>query len=222
MRCQDLRLKDLKQNLQIVDGREMITNYKIITYSKKFKNYENAKNTIVGILAIQGSFIEHKKAIESLGIDTVLVKTKSDFDKINALILPGGESTTMYSLIKEYDLENLIIDKIKQGMPVYGTCAGMILLSRNIFKLIDIEVDRNAYGGQLDSFQTEIKFQNQNIEAIFIRAPKIIKVGNNVEVLAKFQNQPVLVRQNNILVSSFHPELTDDTRVYGYFIKMFF
>ena len=174
----------------------------------------------VGILSIQGSFIEHKNAISSFGIETLLVKTKADFDKIDILILPGGESTTMYSLIKEYDLKNLIIDKIKHGMPVYGTCAGMILLSKNILGLIDIEVDRNAYGGQLSSFKAEIEFQNKNIEAIFIRAPKIISISKDVEILARFEAQPILVRQKNILVSSFHPELTDDRSVYEYFLKM--
>ena len=212
-------------------GRRTITNYGLVfhftvisklgfmAYLQKFKNYKNSKITTIGVLSIQGSFEEHKNAVSSLGIETVLVKTKEDFEKIDALILPGGESTTMYSLIKEYDLEKLLIDRIKEGMKVLGTCAGMILLSKNILGLIDIKVDRNAYGRQLDSFKTEIEFQDKNIEAIFIRAPKITSFGSNVEVLAKFEDNPVLLKQGNILVASFHPELTDDRTIYEYFLE---
>ncbi|MFZ2189779.1 MAG: pyridoxal 5'-phosphate synthase glutaminase subunit PdxT [Candidatus Magasanikiibacteriota bacterium] len=185
----------------------------------------------IGVLDIQGSVEEHLAVLQKISkkkkIIPVLVKTPEDLVGLSGLILPGGESTTIGKLLKLYKLDKEIIKKVKAGMAVWGTCAGAILLASEVddkninnLNLINIGISRNAYGRQIDSFETEIDFINKKIPAIFIRAPKINRVGDDVQILAKNNNEVVAVRQNNILITTFHPELTDDTSVHEYFVEM--
>ncbi|MBU1992145.1 pyridoxal 5'-phosphate synthase glutaminase subunit PdxT [Patescibacteria group bacterium] len=170
---------------------------------------------VIGILDIQGSVEEHFSALKKCGVEPVLVKKPEDLRGLSGLIIPGGESTTISKLLRWYKFGNL------KNLPIFGTCAGAILLAK--MGLLNAEVDRNAYGRQLDSFETGISVPilgKKKVEAIFIRAPKFKKVGKNVEVLAEYKSDPVFVRQGRILASTFHPELTDDMRIHEYFIKM--
>lgn len=166
----------------------------------------------IGVLALQGAFIEHVDILNKLGVQVKEVRTVEDLQNIDGLIIPGGESTTM----------NLLIGEIKSHMkdlPIFGTCAGAILLSQQ--NLLDIEVERNAYGSQLDSFEDDFQFNGHNIHGIFIRAPKITKIGPNVEVLSKnSKDEIVLVREGNYLAATFHPELTEDIKIHKYFLEM--
>jgi 5'-phosphate synthase pdxT subunit len=182
----------------------------------------------IGVLDIQGDVIEHVKILKKLDVEVLRVKTLETLDKINGLIIPGGESTTMVRLLKHFNLWDPIIEKAKSGMPIYGTCAGMILVSKSVknfnqtsMGLLDIEVVRNGYGRQVDSFETEIKLKpfETSFNCVFIRAP-IIKKYDKVEVLGEYNESPIWVRDENIMATSFHPELTNDTRVHEYFIKM--
>jgi len=187
---------------------------------------------MVGVLAIQGSVIEHVSALKKAGAKDVLeVRTVADLGCVDSLVIPGGESTTIGKLMKIEGLDIEITRRAKAGMPIYGTCAGTILVAGKIsgkekasnLGLIDIEVERNAYGRQLDSFETEISapaVSKKPIKAVFIRAPKILNVGKEVKILAKYHGDIIMCRQGNILVSTFHPELTDDTTVHKYFLKM--
>lgn len=166
----------------------------------------------IGVLALQGAFVEHIKVLNKLGVQFSEVRTVEDLKNIDGLIIPGGESTTMNLLIGE-------IKKHMKNLPIFGTCAGAILLSQQ--NLLDIEVERNAYGSQLDSFEDDFKFLGANFHGIFIRAPKIVKVGPKVEILAKnSKDEIVLVREKNYLAATFHPELTEDTRIHEYFIQI--
>ncbi len=166
----------------------------------------------IGVLALQGAFFEHIQILKKLRVKIYEVRTKNDLKNLDGLIIPGGESTTM----------NLLIGEIKTAMkklPIFGTCAGAILLAQQ--GLIDMDVERNAYGSQLDSFEDNFKFKGIEFHGIFIRAPKIKKVGKNVEILARnSKNEIVLVRQNHYLASTFHPELTDDIKIHKYFLEM--
>ncbi|OIP80903.1 pyridoxal 5'-phosphate synthase glutaminase subunit PdxT [Candidatus Peregrinibacteria bacterium CG22_combo_CG10-13_8_21_14_all_44_10] len=182
-----------------------------------------------GVLAIQGSVIEHVRALKRAGAgDVIEVRTTADLDKVDLLAMPGGESTTIGKLLKLEGLGKAIIKRVRTGMPVYGTCAGAILLAKTVsgdlkadnLGLIDIDIERNAYGRQLDSFESEIEVLGKTIHAVFIRAPRILHVGSDVEILAKYQSDIIMCRQGNILVSTFHPELTLDTTVHKYFLKM--
>jgi len=183
----------------------------------------------VGVLSLQGAVEEHLRMIKRCGFEGVKVKTVGDLEKVDRLIIPGGESTTIGKLAKIYGLDQEISKRGREGMPIFGTCAGMILLANKVvgneqirFKLIDIEVERNAFGRQVDSFEADLKIENLNgklFRAVFIRAPYIRKIGSNVKVLAKFKGKIIMARQKNILVSSFHPELTDDLRVHKYFLS---
>jgi len=185
----------------------------------------------IGILAIQGGFSRHQAVIKSLGYDTSLVRTPGELKRTDALIIPGGESTTFLNLFYKLDLHNSIIEYSKKS-PIMGTCAGLIVLSKTVdslpfnpLGLIDISVDRNAYGRQKESFVTDIEVNinndKQHFEAVFIRAPKINHIGTDCKILASFNKQPVLVHNENILVCSFHPELTQDPLIHYYFIKTF-
>lgn len=184
----------------------------------------------VGILALQGSVSEHFRALSEIhGVMPCEVKTEAELDKVSGLILPGGESTTIGKLLKDFHLIGPIAEKIKSGMPVWGTCAGMILLAKEIVDendvhlgLMDITVRRNAYGSQLDSFTTQAHIPGvaaHEIPLVFIRAPWIEKAGSKVSVLAKVNGRVVAARQNNMLVTSFHPELTKDLSFHEYFVK---
>lgn len=184
----------------------------------------------IGVLALQGSFEEHIKAISSIGYQSLEVKYIHHLDEIDALIIPGGESTTIGKLLKITGLMNPLKEKIILGLPVWGTCAGLILLAKEIedeknsyLGLMNIKVKRNAFGRQLDSFETyeKIKGLDEPIELVFIRAPYISKYDENVEVLCTIDDKVVAARERNILVTSFHPELTDNTSFLNYFIKNF-
>ena len=184
---------------------------------------------VIAILALQGAFIEHEKVLKKLNVDYFEIRKKEDLNKpMDGLIIPGGESTTIGKLLFDLDLFDILKNKIINGLPVFGTCAGMILLAKKIdnqeqtyFSTMDIEVMRNAYGRQLGSFYTLGKFDNmENIKMTFIRAPYVKEVFNDTKILATIDNHIVAVRQNNQLAISFHPELTDEVRVHQYFINM--
>ncbi|HVG18846.1 MAG TPA: pyridoxal 5'-phosphate synthase glutaminase subunit PdxT [Blastocatellia bacterium] len=181
------------------------------------------------MLAIQGDFAAHKRALARVGVCAVEVRRRADFERIDGLIIPGGESTTMLKFLLEEDLGNAIETFARSGRPVFGTCAGAILLAREVknpgqpsLALIDIAVERNAYGRQVDSFigAAEASMEGGPLEAVFIRAPKIIGVGPNVNTIATLGGGPVLVREGNILAATFHPELTPDPRTHNLFIEM--
>ena len=177
---------------------------------------------------MQGSVAEHIKLIKSVNkkIDAVPVRTIDELATVDGLIIPGGESTTMRILIDGSNLYTPIKARVEAGMPVWGTCAGLILLARNIeserpyFGLLDIDVKRNAYGRQLDSFVAEGDFAGMYINMVFIRAPKITHVGEGVEVLAEVNGTPVAVKSGNVIATAFHPEMTKDNRVHKYFCNM--
>ncbi|KAF2958954.1 glutamine amidotransferase [Thermotoga sp. Ku-13t] len=184
---------------------------------------------IIGVLALQGDFREHIWALQRLGVEAFAVKTVSDLERIDGLIIPGGESTSIGRIAKVTGVGEKIVELAKQGLPIYGTCAGMILMAKLIvdhpdqysFGLMDIAVRRNAYGRQIESFEVYLDVENiGRVKAVFIRAPMVVEVSDNVEVLARYENVPVLVKQGNLLASSFHPELTDDLRIHTYFVKM--
>jgi pyridoxal 5'-phosphate synthase pdxT subunit len=183
----------------------------------------------IGVLAIQGDFAAHKRALSRIGVDAIEIRRPADIEKIDGLIIPGGESTTMLKFITEERLGSAIEGFANEGKPVFGTCAGAILLAREVknppqpsLALIDITVERNAYGRQVDSFigQAECSFEGDPLEAVFIRAPRIKEVGPNVNVLATVGGEPVLAREGNIIVATFHPELSQDTRTHHLFVKI--
>lgn len=183
----------------------------------------------VGVLGLQGDFREHLDILRSLGVDARDVRTAAQLDDVGGLIIPGGESTTMAYLLEKTSMLSVLRERGRQGFPIYGTCAGMILLARelngsspeNRLNLMDITVTRNAYGRQLDSFEADLNIKEIGaFHAIFIRAPRVVRVGPKVEVLAEHEEIPVFVRQKNLLASSFHPELTGDIRIHEYFLKI--
>lgn len=180
----------------------------------------------IGVLALQGDFREHLRAAVNAGHEGVAVRRPEELTQLEALILPGGESTTIALLANSYNLMQPIKDRISQGMPVYGSCAGMILLADRVidgienqqtFGGIDMTVRRNAFGRQVESFEGEISFAGKLVNGVFIRAPWVEEVGDGVEVLAVSNDHPVAVRQGNLLATSFHPELTGDLTVHQYF-----
>ena len=183
----------------------------------------------IGVLALQGDVREHIQSLSDCGVDARAVKTKEEIKEISALVIPGGESTTIAKLARAFDLMDLIKDRIKSGMPTYGSCAGMILLSdvvkdaiqgQETFGGVDMVVRRNAFGRQVDSFETDLKFKGitePSVRAVFIRAPWVEEVGKEVQVLSEAAGHVVAVRQGNLLATSFHPELTADMAVHTYF-----
>ena len=185
----------------------------------------------VGVLALQGDVREHIQSLLACGVEAVAVRRAQEIENVDALVLPGGESTTIAQLAEVFGIFDLIKEKIKNGMPVYGSCAGMILLANEIldakegqksFGGLDITVRRNAFGRQVDSFETDIAFNDgseQLIHAVFIRAPWVEKTSDSVEVLASVDAHPVAVRSKSALATSFHPELTGDHRIHRYFIE---
>lgn len=184
---------------------------------------------VIAILALQGAFIEHEKVLKKLNVDYFEIRKKEDLNKpMDGLIIPGGESTAIGKLLFDLDIFDILKNKIINGLPVFGTCAGMILLAKKIdnqeqtyFATMDIEVIRNAYGRQLGSFYTLGQFADmKDVKMTFIRAPYVKEVFNDTKILATIDNHIVAVRQNNQLAISFHPELTDEVRVHQYFINM--
>ncbi len=187
--------------------------------------------TKIGILALQGAFEEHEQALKALGVETVQIRNRQDWEAnidLDGLILPGGESTVMGKLLHDLDLFEPIKTKINEGLPVFGTCAGLILLAKTIvgdqtkhLASMDISVARNAYGRQLGSFVTNADFKGiGEIPMVFIRGPIIETVGPEVEVLSQVKEAIVAAKEKNMLVTSFHPELTGDERVHAYFLEM--
>ena len=190
----------------------------------------------IGVLALQGDVREHIQSLSDCGVDALAVKTKQEIESISALVIPGGESTTISKLAISFDLFNVVKNRIRNGMPTYGSCAGMILLANKVEDAIDgqesfgginMVVRRNAFGRQVDSFETDLKFKGitePKVRAVFIRAPWVESVGSEVEVLAEINDsfgvsRPVAVRQANLLATSFHPELTGDNRVHRFFVE---
>ena len=176
---------------------------------------------MIGILALQGDVIEHANALAARSIPCKLIRYPEHLEGINGLIIPGGESTTLTKLIWLSGLEKPLNALIKSGLPVWGTCAGVILLSKGgILECSDVEVHRNAYGAQLDSFVKIGTFSGQQIPMVFIRAPKIKKVNSSCEVLSVLDNYIVAARSGNVLLSTFHPELTDNPVFIDYFLSI--
>lgn len=184
---------------------------------------------IVGVLALQGAFEVHQQRLRKLGVRAPLVRTPRELATVDSIVLPGGESTTMSRLLTTSGLFDALAARLADGMPVFGTCAGMILCAREVldarpdqrgFGIIDITVRRNGYGRQLDSFEADLEVTGLDdaFHAVFIRAPTIERVGADVEVLASHDGVPVLVRGAGCTVASFHPELTDDARLHRCFL----
>ena len=173
----------------------------------------------IGVLAVQGNFREHAAMLRRLGADVVEVRLREQLDGLDGLVVPGGESTTFMRLMRLYGLDDALRSF---GGPVFGTCAGMIVLDRNHLELLDVEVERNAYGRQVASFEADLRLagDEEPLRGVFIRAPRVLHAGPGVEVLAEHDGHPVLARQGRFLVASFHPELTDDTRVHERFLEL--
>lgn len=191
----------------------------------------------IGVLALQGAVIEHIRHLEEVGARAILVRKQSELDAVDGLVLPGGESTTMSRLLDVYQMYEPVAERIGAGMPVYGSCAGMILLASHVvdtradatwFSAIDMTVRRNAFGRQVDSFEADLVVDPlgpEPLRTVFIRAPWVETIGPGVEVLARVRasdgrDHAVAVRQGNALATSFHPEVTDDVRVHRYFLDM--
>jgi 5'-phosphate synthase pdxT subunit len=173
----------------------------------------------IGVLALQGAFREHAAMLRKLGADVVEVRLPEQLDALDGLVIPGGESTTMLRLMSLYGLD----DAIRAfGRPVFGTCAGMIVLDRDRLGLIDLAVERNAFGRQIASFEADLEIEGETepFRAVFIRAPWVAEAGPEVAILAVVDGHPVLAREGDVLVASFHPELTDDTRIHERFLKL--
>ena len=187
----------------------------------------------VGVLALQGAFARHLQVLGGLGAATTEVRTTADLLEVDALVLPGGESTTMSMLLDSSGLHDAVADRITSGMPVLGTCAGMILLARHVadgrpdqrsFAAIEIDVLRNGYGRQVDSFEADLDVAglDEPFHGVFIRAPVVEWVGDGVEVLGTVDGRPVLCRQGAVVVASFHPEMSGDGRIHGWFLDTAF
>jgi 5'-phosphate synthase pdxT subunit len=185
----------------------------------------------VGVLGLQGDVREHARALEAAGAAAVVIKHPHEVADVDALVLPGGESTTISKLLHRFELLEPVSAAARGGTPVYGTCAGMILMAREIvgrervphgLELMDVTVRRNAYGRQLDSFEADLGITglDEPFRAVFIRAPAVERVGDGVDVLATWDGRPVLVRQGRMLASSFHPEMTGDARVHELFVEL--
>ena len=172
----------------------------------------------VGVLALQGGFEAHAKALRNLGADVREVRVPADLEGLEALVIPGGESTTITLGVEREGLAEPLSDFVRSGRPVLGTCAGMIMLDREHLGLLDVSVRRNAFGRQLASFEAELDFDGEPLHAVFIRAPWVEDAGEGVEVLAEVDGHPVAVRQDNILAVAFHPELTDDGRLHRWLV----
>ena len=185
----------------------------------------------IGVLALQGDFALHARALEKCGVEAVEVRKPLELDEVDGLIMPGGESTTLLKLMDAWDFVPALEKFHNEGKPIFGTCAGLIILAREVespkqfsLGLIDVTVERNAYGRQRESFEAhgtaKLDGQATALEMFFIRAPRIRRVGPGVEVLAEYGGEPVMARQDRVLVATFHPELTDNTTVHQYFCDM--
>jgi 5'-phosphate synthase pdxT subunit len=171
----------------------------------------------IGVLALQGNFREHAAMLRRLGANAVEVRKPEELEGLDGLVIPGGESTTFMRLMRLYGVDEAVREF---AGPVLGTCAGMIVLDRNHLGAVDVEVDRNAFGRQVASFEADLALagEEEPLRGVFIRAPRVREAGPEVEVLAELEGEPVLLRQGRFIVASFHPELTDDTRVHELFL----
>lgn len=197
-------------------------------------NQDKIKKTTgikIGVLALQGDYLEHIQTLQRIGVETKEIKLPEDLENINGIIMPGGESTTIARLLDVFNLREPLSKKINDGLPVWGTCAGMILLAKKLIQnkpvplgLMDITVNRNAFGRQIDSFEVPLIIKplgDKPLFAAFIRAPEITEAGPGVEILSKLEDGTIVAaRQKNILATSFHPELTSDSRFHEYFINI--
>lgn len=185
----------------------------------------------IGVLAIQGDFLEHRQALARLGVEAPEIRLPHQLEDVDGLIIPGGESTTIAQLIDIYGFREALRDRARQGMAVWGTCAGMIVIADRLtdarpepLRLMDIEVSRNAFGRQVDSFEADLEFQDIEgapFHCVFIRAPVVNRVGASVQTLAALDDgRPVAVRQGRLLATAFHPELTADSRIHELFARM--
>ncbi|QGG48539.1 pyridoxal 5'-phosphate synthase glutaminase subunit PdxT [Heliorestis convoluta] len=184
----------------------------------------------IGLLAMQGAFVDHEKVMQKLDCETLQVRTPEQLGQVDGLIIPGGESTTIGKLMDQFGLVDAVTERVRNGMPIWGTCAGMILLAKEIegsdqlrLGLMDLKVRRNAFGRQVDSFEAPLQIEELGQEpfpAVFIRAPYIAEKSDNVSILATYQDKIVAVRQGCCLAAAFHPELTADSRMHQYFLDM--
>jgi pyridoxal 5'-phosphate synthase pdxT subunit len=180
-----------------------------------------------GVLALQGDFREHARTLAAAGATPVEVRTPQDLADVDLLVLPGGESTTMGKLARAYDLVEPVRDRILAGMPVLGTCAGMIVLADRVeggeplFAVLDVTVRRNAYGRQVDSFEADVTVEgiDHPVRGVFIRAPRVEEVGPRVRILAQHEGHPVVLEQGNVVVASFHPELVGEPALHEYVLR---
>jgi len=190
-----------------------------------------APRRVIGVLALQGAFRAHVERLSALGANVRKVRTAAQLDDVHALVMPGGESTTMSNLLMSAGLFTPIAERLEAGMPVLGTCGGMILLAEKIldgrddqrhFGVLDITVRRNGYGRQINSFETDLDIEglDRPFHGVFIRAPRVESVGPDVQVLARREGDPVFVRQGVVLATGFHPELTDDSRIHEQFVDL--
>jgi pyridoxal 5'-phosphate synthase pdxT subunit len=185
----------------------------------------------LGVLALQGAFREHREVLDALGVEAIEVRTPEQLDGVGALILPGGESTTVGHLLRTSELVDPVRERLRDGTPVFGTCAGLILLAREVLDgrddqvsldALDVTVRRNAYGTQAQSFEADLAVDGLaggTFRGVFIRAPSIERVGDDVEVLASTDGHPALVRQGVVWASTFHPELSGDLRIHERFLR---
>ena len=183
----------------------------------------------IGVLALQGAVREHIRSLEACGVEAVAVKRKEELQDLDGLILPGGESTAMRRLIDKYDFMDALKVFAHSGKPMFGTCAGLILLAKQLvgynephIGVMDIQVERNSFGRQVDSFEADLAIKDvaETFPAVFIRAPHIVEAGEDVEILCKHNDRIVAARDRQFLGCSFHPELTDDHRITAYFVEM--
>lgn len=184
----------------------------------------------IGVLDIQGDVPEHVRALEAAGAEAVRVKTREALDAVDGLVIPGGESTTVGMLLERFELMEPLRERIAEGMPLFGTCTGLILMAKEIegsrqprIGCLDVAVRRNAYGRQVDSFEADVNVADvagEPVRAVFIRAPQITRVDPGVEVLAEGEMGPLLVRSGKLLGATFHPEMTDDARIHELFVRM--
>jgi pyridoxal 5'-phosphate synthase pdxT subunit len=183
----------------------------------------------IGVLALQGAVREHIRSLEECGVEAVAIKRKEELEEVDGLILPGGESTAMRRLIDKYDFMDALKEFARVGKPMFGTCAGLILLAKELvgyddshIGVMDIKVERNSFGRQVDSFEADLTIKDvaDSFPAVFIRAPHIVQAGENVEILSKHNDRIVAAREGQFLGCSFHPELTDNHRLTAYFVEM--
>jgi 5'-phosphate synthase pdxT subunit len=173
---------------------------------------------VVGVLALQGGFAAHERILRELGADVREVRTVADLEGLDGLVIPGGESTTMTLGVEREGLAEPLRELVRAGTPVFGTCAGLIMLDRDHLGVLDVRAKRNAFGRQVHSFETDLDIEGDAVHAVFIRAPWIAEAGDDVEVLAEVDGHPVAVRQGNLLAVSFHPELSGDTALHRRFL----